>query len=134
MKKGISSQIFVYIFAAIVMALILYFGFTQIAGLKDLSDKSTYIVFKNDFTEAVNDIYYKNKGSVMVFSLTSRNKPLILPNGIDNVCFEGDKVQLTSADYNNFRVDYLSGSGCINIVNDLFSFRLENMGDTVSVI
>ena len=133
MKKGISSQVFIYIFAVIVMALILFFGFKQIVGLKDLSDKSTYINFREDFREAVNGVFYKNKGSVIVFSLDSRNKPLVLPDNINDVCFEGNKVILVPEKYSGFEVDYLDGNECIKVVKDGLSFKLENMGELVEV-
>lgn len=127
MKKGIASQVFIYIFAVIVMAMILYFGFTQIANLKNLGDKSVYITFKSELAGAVNDIYYKNKGSISVFSEDSRNKPLELPKGINKVCFEGSKVILNSEDYDDFIVENLKGDICMDALNGRLRFRLENV-------
>ena len=133
MRKGIASQVFIYIFAVIVMAMILYFGFTQIVNIKGLTDKSVYITFREDFKDAVNDVYYKNKGSVMVFSQESRNKPLELPNGINQVCFQGSKVMLNSIDYDDFNAEFLNGSGCINAIGGRLSLKLENMGEFVAI-
>ena len=62
------SQVFIYIFVVIVMALIIFFGFKQVVNLQDLSQKSYYISFKEDITSSVNDVYYMNKGSTLVFS------------------------------------------------------------------
>ena len=70
------SQVFIYIFVVIVMALIIFFGFKQVVNLQDLSQKSYYISFKEDITSSVNDVYYMNKGSTLVFSKFSRNKEL----------------------------------------------------------
>jgi hypothetical protein len=127
MKKGIASQVFIYIFAVIVMAMILYFGFTQIVNLKGLTDKSVYITFREDFRDAVNEVYYKNKGSILVFSDESRNKPLELPKGLNSVCFEESKVILNPPDYDSFIVEFLKGDGCINVIKGRLSFKLENV-------
>ena len=127
MKKGMSSQVFIYIFLAIVMALILFFGFKQIAGLTELSDKSTYVVFKNDFTEAVDKLFYKNQGSTVVFSPTSRNKPLVLPKGITNICFEGSEVKLLPKKYDDFEIENLRGDVCMVTTSGRLSFNLENV-------
>ena len=126
MKKGVISQVFIYIFVVIVMALIMFFGFKQVVNLKNLGDKSVYITFKSDFTNAVNDVYYMNKDSTLVFSKDSRNKALILPKDIKKVCFENNKVILNSDNYDDFIVNNLIGSDCINTINGGLSFKLEN--------
>ena len=133
MKKGTSSQVFIYIFLVIVMALILFFGFKQIAGLSKLSDESNYVVFKNDFSDAVNNLYYKNKGSTNVFSSTSRNKPLGLPKGINEVCFNEGEVSLVPENYGKFEVENLDGNLCIKSLRDALNFKLENMGTFVEI-
>ena len=133
MRKGIASQVFIYNFAVIVMALILYFGFTQIANLKSLQDKSIYVVFKNDFESAVNDVYYKNSGSTLVFSKDSRNKPLELPKEINKICFDldddGNNVLLNSKKYDDFKIEHLKNDGCIDTVKGELNFKLINVVD-----
>ena len=127
MKKGVIDQVFIYIFVIIVIALVLLFGFKQVTNLKNLSEKTTYTVFREDFKKAVNDIYYKNEGSAVVFSKISKNKPLSLPSEIKKVCFENEKVVINSEKYYNFTVDNLITSvDCINVNNEL-SFKLENV-------
>ncbi len=134
MKKGIASQVFIYIFVMIVIAMILLFGFRQISNLNNLSEKSTYISFKSDFMKAVDDVYYLNKGSVLLFSEDSRNKPLYVPKDIKKICFEGNIVKFDSQKYNNFAVDNLQGSECINIIDGKLRFRLENTIEDGNVI
>lgn len=134
MKKGIASQVFIYIFVMIVIALILLFGFKQVSNLKNLGEKSIYISFKSDFTKAVDNVYYLNKGSVVVFSESSRNKPLGIPNNINKICFENSKVVLNTEEYDNFIVENLYGSECINTANGKLSFRLENAVEDGEVI
>jgi len=124
MKKGMSSQIFIYIFIVIVMAMVLLFGFKQIVNIQNLNEKSIYLEFKSDFKDTVSSVYYKNKGSVLVFSRDSRNKPLILPNDVEYVCFANGKVD--ALPYDSFTVDFLIGNLCIKNNNGL-SFRLENV-------
>jgi len=126
MKKGVSSQIFIYIFIVIVMAMVLLFGFKQIVNIQNLNEKAVYVEFKSDFKDAVNDVYYKNKGSVIVFSEDSRNKPLRLPNDVEQVCFTNNNVEILP--YDDFNVDFLMtvGNFCIQDNNGL-SFKLENV-------
>jgi len=137
MKKGIASQVFVYIFAVIVIAFILYFGFTQIVNLKDLSDKSTYITFREDFKDAVNNVYYKSSDSSLVFSIDSRNKPLVLPKGVEEVYFSfvGDigKISFDNVEYAPFEVEHLRKGDdlgeYIKVVKGRLSFKLTNEAD-----
>ena len=133
MRKGIANQVFIYIFVVILMALIILFGFKQVVNLKNLGDKSVYVTFKSDFTNAVNDVYYMNKDSTLVFSKDSRNKALVLPKDIKKICFENNKVVLNSDNYKDFTVDNMVGSDCINAVNGGLSFRLENVVENQKV-
>jgi len=134
MKKGIVSQVFIYIFAVIVIALIMFFGFKQIVNLKDLTEKSVYISFKSDFSKAVDSVYYLNKGSVLSFEKNSRNKPLDVPKEINKICFEQNKVLLNSEKYQNFAVNNLYGAECISTDNGKLNFRLENVVENGEVI
>tara|TARA_Y100000034_G_scaffold134844_1_gene204505 strand:- start:940 stop:1377 length:438 start_codon:yes stop_codon:yes gene_type:complete len=131
MRKGIASQIFIYIFVAIVIALIIFFGFKQVVNIKNLQEKSNYVVFKSEFENAVDDLYYKNPGSMIFFSSTSRNKPLVLPKGVDQVCFDTlGNVNLNSFEYATFNVEHLrGGEECIDVVRGGLSFKLENQPD-----
>lgn len=129
MRRGAIDQVFIYIFVVIVIGFIMFFGFKQIANLNKLSEKSNYAVFKSDFSKAVDDVYYMNKGSILTFSRESRNKPLALPKEIKKVCFKNNKVLLNSEKYNDFTVEHFvpaSEDLCINVVNGLISFKLEN--------
>jgi len=129
------SQVFIYIFVVIVMALIIFFGFKQVVNLQDLSQKSYYISFKEDITSSVNDVYYMNKGSTLVFSKFSRNKELILPSEIKEVCFRDNIVSFDIDKYKKFEVENLKGDICIRIADNRLGFKLENVviGDEVFV-
>jgi len=129
------SQVFIYIFVAIVMALVIFFGFKQVVNLQDLSQKSYYISFKEDMTSSVNDVYYMNKGSTLVFSKFSRNKELILPSEIKEVCFRDNIVSFDIDKYKKFEVENLKGDICIRIADNRLGFKLENVviGDEVFV-
>lgn len=129
------SQVFIYIFVAIVMALVIFFGFKQVVNLQDLSQKSYYISFKEDITSSVNDVYYMNKGSTLVFSKFSRNKELILPSEIKEVCFRDNIVSFDIDKYKKFEVENLKGDICIRIADNRLGFKLENVviGDEVFV-
>ena len=125
-KKGIIGQPFIYIFMVIVIAFIFLFGFRMISNLGDLNEKTIYLTFKSDFGKSVDSLYYKNAGSVLFFDKDSRNKPLRLPKDVEEVCFvENSKVKLPPWD--SFDVDNLTGSGCIEVVDNQLSFKLENV-------
>src|SRR3989344_5344731 len=126
MRKGVIDQVFIYIFVMIVIAFIIFFGFKQITNLNKLSEKSNYAVFKSDFSKAIDNVYYMNKGSTLVFSRDSRNKPLALPKDIKKVC-------LNSIQYANFTVEHLNGDLCMDVVNGALSFRLENSVESQEV-
>jgi hypothetical protein len=128
MKKGGVDQTFVYIFVVIVIALIFLFGFNMIRRLDSLNEKTIYATFKSDFTEAVDNVYYKNEGSVLVFDETSNNKPLVLPKSIKGVCFETGRVKLGAVEYDDFNVDKLrvDEEFCIITQDHKISFKLEN--------
>ena len=133
MRKGIVSQVFIYIFVVIVMAMIIFFGFKQIVNLDNLQEKSNYVTFKTDFENAVDDIYYKNPGSKMVFSMSSRNKPLDLPKNVEQVCFNGEEVSFKPDKiYSNFNVEHLSslgGNSCFDVIDGRLSFELVNRAE-----
>lgn len=127
-KRGMVGQVFIYIFVVIVIAFIFLFGFNMIKKLNNLNEQTVYLTFKNDFKKNVDDLYYKNVGSVMVFSSSSRNKPLMLPKGIDEVCFEEGKVKVDS-EYADFNVEKLTvvSDFCVEILNNQLPFILENV-------
>jgi len=127
-KRGMVNQVFVYIFVIIVIALIFLFGFNMVKKLNNLNEQTVFLTFKTDFNEHVDNLYYKNVGSTMVFASDSRNKPLRLPEEVEEVCFENGKVSL-NPNYSIFNSDKLTvlSSICIPVVNNQISFRLENV-------
>ena len=124
-KRGVIGQPFIYIFAVIVIALVFMFGFKMITKLGDLNQQTVFLTFKSDLRKNVDEVYYKNVGTVLVFSKDSRNKPLLLPKEVEEVCFEDSNVTPYPLDY--FTVDYLLGNECIEAQNNELSFRLENV-------
>ena len=139
-KRGIALQPFIYIFTIIVIAFIFLFGYKVIIGVKETGEQATYLTFKNDFTKAVNNVYYYNVGSKLTYSSSTRNKPLLLPIEVKEVCFIQDNVVLKPFNeiYKEFSVDNLilpplQQELCIEAVNNRISFNLTNKvesGDT----
>ena len=133
-KRGeLQQQVFYYILVAVLIALILFFGYQQITRLTNLNEQAKFVTFKNDFQNAVNNLYYKNPGSVITYSLTSQNKPLILPRGVKEVCFKKlnneVKVKSDSEYFIEFNVENLipkEDNYCIKAINSQLSFTLEN--------
>ena len=122
------NQVFVYIFVIIVIAFIFLFGFNMVKKLNNLNEQTVFLTFKTDFNEHVDNLYYKNVGSTMVFALDSRNKPLRLPEEVEEVCFDNGKVSL-NPNYSIFNSDKLTvlSSICIPVINNQISFMLENV-------
>ena len=141
MKKRGISQVFYYIFMIIVISLIFLFGYQQIIRLQNLNEQAKFIQFKTDFQNAVNDVYYKNPGSTVTYSLTSANKPLILPKDVKKICFKNlnnkAEIKAESIFFKTFITDNLipeqggnlkleNNEYCANTINSKFSFTLEN--------
>ena len=135
-KRGmLQQQVFYYILGAVMISLILFFGYQQIVKLTGFNEQANFVKFKTDFQDALNDIYYKNPGSTAIYSLTSTNKPLLLPRDVKEVCFEKEnnniRVKADSEYFTSFIVENLitkdiQAKYCIKTVNSRLSFTLEN--------
>ncbi len=130
-KRGVSNQVFIYIFVIIVAGLVFLFGFQQISRLVSLNEKAIYVEFQSGFKNAVNGVYNKNEGSKITYSIESSNKPLRLPKGIERIYFEEEngkiKVIPSDANYNSFTVDNLKTNVQSIKANGQISFVLENV-------
>lgn len=140
-KRGVSDQLFIYIFIVIVIGLVFLFGLKQINNVRELNDKATYLEFKSDFVKAVEEVYNKNKGTIVTYSSKSSNKPLALPNGVKRISFEitNGKVKVIPSDssYESFMVENLRTN--LNYLENKngISFVLENDiidGETVVLL
>ena len=131
MKKAqLMSQPFYYIFIVIVIALIFLFGFNIINNLIKLNENAKYVTFKTDFEQAVNDMYYKNPGSIINYTKNSNHKPLVLPKDVKEVCFIKNgltRVKASSLYFREFSVNNLVPEiDCIKSQSNSLSFTLEN--------
>lgn len=79
-KRGAIDQIFVYIFALIVAALIIGFGYYIITNVLKLGKEVETIKFKQDLEKNINLYYDFAPG-------TSANVQIRVPDGIKAVCF-----------------------------------------------
>lgn len=77
------SQPIMYIFYALVAALILFFGVRVIFDTKDSAEKVEFEVFVNDLKQKINTVYQDSYGSTI--SLES----LTVPKTVKEVCFVG---------------------------------------------
>jgi len=140
-KRGVSDQLFIYIFIAIVVGLVFLFGLKQINNVKELNDKAVYLEFKSDFVKAVEEVYNKNKGTIVTYSGKSSNKPLTLPNEVRRLSFEitNGKINVipSESSYKSFSVENLRTN--LNYLENKngVSFVLENDiidGETVVLL
>ncbi len=140
-KRGVSDQLFIYIFIVVVIGLVFLFGLKQINNVRELNDKATYLEFKSDFVKAAENVYSKNKGTVVTYSSKSSNKPLALPKRVKRISFEtiNGKVKVIPSDnsYESFTVEHLR-TNLLSLENkNSISFVLENdisEGETVVLL
>ncbi|MBI2107074.1 hypothetical protein HYT57_03750 [Candidatus Woesearchaeota archaeon] len=140
-KRGVSDQLFIYIFILVVIGLVFIFGIKQINNVRELNDKATYLEFKSEFVNAVDNVYNKNKGTRVTYSAQSSNKPIMLPNNVKRISFEmaNGKVKVVPSDnsYESFAVNHLrTNLNYLENKNGL-SFVLENEveeGETVVLL
>lgn len=79
-KRGSIDQVFVYIFALVVAALIIGFGYYVITKVMNLGKEVETIKFKQDLEKNINLYYDFAPG-------TSANLQIRVPSGIKAVCF-----------------------------------------------
>ena len=91
-KRGISSQIFIWIFAMVVLGVIIYFGFDMIGKTWCFGKKVDTVKFHQDLKMKVEEIYLLSKGS-------NAKAEFSVPNGIREVCF------CDNCNFNNNRKD-----------------------------
>lgn len=80
-KKAMDQQIFTYIFAMIVLGLILFFGIKMIKGVGDTASAVETIKFKTDIDNQVQKLYGYSPGSKDKLEVKG------VPNGVKAVCF-----------------------------------------------
>ncbi len=155
-KKGITQQVFIYIFVAFVIGIVFIFGFKILKDLNETKRIAIYQDFKINLKNDVENIFYKSPGSIIEFSSRSSRKPLILPEDVIKVCVKDKNRNLDNSEvsklkqdekftvenldkniilfggnYNAFDINNLNlkpekNPLCFRIVNGRFSFILES--------
>ncbi|MEK6903818.1 MAG: hypothetical protein AABW64_04190 [Nanoarchaeota archaeon] len=80
MKRGVSNLVFIFLFALILMALILAFGIKSFMGVKEAADLVELLTFEKNVNTAVQQYYSFDAGS-------SAEKTFAVPSKITSVCF-----------------------------------------------
>ena len=80
MQKGMSQQVFIFIFALIMMALVLIFGVRQLFVVTDTATTVETLSFVEDFKQEVQAYTNFDVGS-------SKQVKLSLPSGVNQICF-----------------------------------------------
>ncbi len=128
-KAQISSQIFVYILAAVIIAVILLVGYKAISTILGFTSKVPIDDFKIDFESEVHKIT-RSYGSIKKFEFT-------LPEKFDTICFidsmnENNEFEISANIGNAFIEDIVSDNVQKNVFllkEDIIeeSFYVENM-------
>ena len=87
MKRGVLSQPFIFIFAMIVVAFILFFGFKFTGELKD---RGEFLILSDSMVDLKNQVaryYYFDPGA-------SKTVRLDLPKQVDEVCFTDPNTRM----------------------------------------
>ena len=127
------AEPFYYIFAMIVIALIFFLGFKFINNLQETQEQAKFVDFKLQFQKFVDEIYFKNEGTTIVYSKSSSNQPLLMPKDVKEVCFQensiGTKIYAESNYFKEFNVKNLrpkENNLCLKVLDGSLSFTLEN--------
>jgi len=123
MKRGISNQIFYYIFAVIVIAFILAFGSDIINKVFSYEGDVGVATFKQDIERKMNLVYDLNSGSTI--SLEDVN----VPRTVEEICFKNGGFEV-NGEFK--RIDYVkvNENFCVNKLNNII---LKKEGDFVEV-
>jgi len=78
-KAQIAGQMFIYVLAFIIFALVLLYGYNAIKNLRDKAEQTSYIQFKTEITQTVKKLS-TDYGTV-------RRKEFALSGGYIRVCF-----------------------------------------------
>jgi type II secretory pathway pseudopilin PulG len=89
MKRGVSNLVFIFLFALILMALILAFGIKSFMKVKATADLVELLTFEENLNEAVQQYYSFDAGS-------SAEKTFAVPSKITSVCFFDPRQPVTS--------------------------------------
>lgn len=84
MQKGMTQQVFIFIFALIMMAFILMFGVRQVFLVTDTSDKIQTLSFVEDFKKEVQTYANFDIGSNKLVKLS-------VPSAVNQICFFNSK-------------------------------------------
>jgi len=158
-RKSQIAQVFIYILALFIFALILYYGYYSISSFIKRGEEVTYIKFKTSLESEVEAIL-PQFGSVSIFN---QNKPLKAPGNVERVCFvsyskvmAGDgsgiadpviKLSVQSRTEENvflfpreertpislLRIEVDQGFECIDIKQGRLDIRLESFGNHVKI-
>lgn len=111
MKKGqIMGQPIIYLFYAIVGAMILFFGINVIMGLQETGEDVQYASFIGDLKTSIRSVYSDASGS------TYGLEEITVPSGIDEICFVGvyDSTVVNGAELDS-RIQLIEDSGEANL-------------------
>ncbi len=148
------GQPIMYLFYAIVGAMILFFGVNVIMGLQETSEDVQYVSFIGDLEKSVRTVYSDARGS------TYGLEEITVPKGIDEVCFVGKYVEgvvsdpeldariLLIEDYSEYNLFFggvelehfnhelrviVDGTICDDTKDRELNFMLENTGRAVNI-
>ncbi|MBW2963690.1 hypothetical protein KY306_02865 [Candidatus Woesearchaeota archaeon] len=82
-KGVVVGQVFIYIIAVIVFALVLIFGYQAITGFLEKGEKVAYLTFKTDLENAIKNVY-SDFGTVAIYS---GKNVLAVPVDYEEICF-----------------------------------------------
>ncbi|MBW2965809.1 hypothetical protein KY342_01755 [Candidatus Woesearchaeota archaeon] len=92
MKKSQISQVFIYIMALFIFALILYYGYYSISSFIKRGEEVVFIKFKTELESEV-EVLLPQYGSVSIFN---EKKPLKVPGDVEEICFVSSNLISTA--------------------------------------
>lgn len=94
MKKAQAYEIFVYVLSALIVGLVLYYGYRAVAGFGDKEKELQFIKFRTNFENTINSIA-PDFGTVRV-------TPIDVPSRFEQICIVDPQLIGISPDNPNF--------------------------------
>jgi hypothetical protein len=82
-RAVVIGQVFIYIIAIIVFAVVLIFGYQAISGFLEKGEKVAYVTFTTDLQNTVKNVY-SDVGTVVIYN---DKNPFPVPSQYQEVCF-----------------------------------------------
>ncbi len=120
MKKGMTNQVFIFISALILMALILVFGIKSVRDLTKTSDSAELALFVGNIRDETAVFYNNDVGS-------SKELRLKIPKDVGEICIFDKDVKINKKHKDNLFNSILEGTNYNVFILPLDNFQINQI-------